>query len=234
MAQQRTLTARTILNSLAARLTVFTTLVSTYVWAFWFNSRTIGYVAEIKDKATAVSAGTSIAAITVSVFFVIVYLILLNHRLEVQNDRIAPMWCRVSAFAIDFWFALFTLSSLSALIPLVSEAERTGAFNWHFQRDYAVPADGFGAVLVLGCLCALVAYFVLPLMRGGQTVGGWILHLATVNADGYVIHLPLSGALRRIWWEFRGLCSPIKSLKKRDSEGRTFYDIESGFTVIRY
>jgi hypothetical protein len=71
-------------------------------------------------------------------------------------------------------------------------------------------------------------------MKGSQTVGCWILRLATVNPDGYALILPCSVAVRRVWWEFRGLCSPIKSLKTRDAEGRTFYDIESGFAVIRY
>jgi hypothetical protein len=187
MPQPRTLMARRILNSLPARLAVFTALISTYVWAFWFNNRTIGYVAKTKDGATSVSAGTSLGAIMVSLLFLTIYLVLVNHKLEVHNVRIAPMWCRIFAFAIDFWFSLFTLSSLSGLIPLLLEAQRTGVFRWQFRRDYAATSDGLEVVLVLVCLCALVAYFVLPLMKGSQTVGCWILRLATVNPDGYAL-----------------------------------------------
>lgn len=71
-------------------------------------------------------------------------------------------------------------------------------------------------------------------MKGSQTVGCWILRLATVNDNGFVVSLPLGMALSRLWKECRGMLSPIKAFRTRDAEGRTFYDIDSGFTVIRY
>lgn len=234
MTEQRTLTPLRMLNSLPVRLAVLAAVVATFIWEFWINRSTIGYIAETKDGATTVSAGTSPGPIILSLFSVVLYLLLVNRKVEVQNGRLALMWCRAAAFAVDFWFALFTLSTLFGFVPVLLEAQRTGVFRWHFQRNYAAFSDRFDIVLVLLSICAFVAYFVLPLMKGSQSVGCWILRLATVNTNGYVVCLPFSSAMRRLLAEFRGLCSPIKSFRRRDAEGRTFYDIDSGFTVIRY
>lgn len=229
-----TSTPTQILNSLPARLTVLAAVVATFIWTFWTNTETIGYVATTKDGATTVSAGTSPVAIIVSLLSVVLYLVLVSRKIEVQNSRIAPMWYRAAAFAVDFWFALFSVSGLFGFVPVLLEAVRTGAFRWHFQRDYAVFSDNVEMALILLSMCAFVGYFVLPLMKGSQSVGCWILRLATVNTNGDVVYLPLSTAMRRLRAEFRGLLSPIKSFRKRDADGRTFYDIDSGFTVKRY
>jgi hypothetical protein len=70
-----------------------------------------------------------------------------------------------------------------------------------------------------------------------QTVGSWVLRIATVSADGSVLTLPLSVAFRRAYMEFTGLVSPFsfwKAAKGRDALGRTFWDREAGFMVVRY
>jgi uncharacterized RDD family membrane protein YckC len=234
MTRQRTLTAQRMLDSLPARSSVFAAVVATFIWAFWVDSGTIGYIAETKDGATTVSAGTRLGPIIVSLLSVVLYPFLVSRKVEVQNGRIASMWRRAAAFAVDFWFALFTLSTLFGFAPVLLEARRTGVFHWHFQRDYAALSDRFDIVLLPAFMCAFVAYFAFPLMKGSQTVGCWILRLATVNDNGYVVYLPFSTAIRRLLAEFRGLCSPIRSFRTRDAEGRTFYDIDSGFTVIHY
>lgn len=222
------------LASLIARLVVLAGVVSSFVWAFWGQHENIGGFTEIKDGATHVSAGTSPAAILMSLLGLVVYCILLNTRVKEQEFRVASMWKRAAAFVVDFWFAVFTLGALFGCVDILLEANRTGIFRWHFQRDYLVASDGASLVLVFVGLAAFVAYFLLPLMRRGQTVGCWIFRLATVNSDGYVIYLPFSIAVRRLFAEFRGVCSPLKTFRKRDQQGRTFYDLESGFTVVSY
>jgi uncharacterized RDD family membrane protein YckC len=152
----------------------------------------------------------------------------------VGEFRVAPIWRRAAAFVVDFWFAAFTMGALFGCVDVSLEASRTGIFRWHFQRDYWVATDTLGFVLVFVGLGASIAYFLLPLMRRGQTVGCWIFRLVTVNSEGYVVNLPFSIAIRRLLLEFRGLCSPLKTIKKRDEQGRTFYDIESGFSVVCY
>lgn len=137
-------------------------VVATFIWAFWINSGPIGYIAETKDGATTVSAWTSPPPIIVSLISLVLYLFLVNRKVQVENGRIASMWCRAAAFAVDFWFALFTLSSLFGFIPVLLEAARTGIFRWQFQRDYAVSSDGIGVALILVYMFALLPTFYCP------------------------------------------------------------------------
>ncbi len=222
------------LKSLIARLVVFAGIVSSYVWAFWFQDETIGSSTEIKDGATSVTAATSPLAVLMGLVGLAIYCVVLNIPAKEQEFRVASMWRRTAAFVIDFWFATFTLGALFGFIDVSLEAARTGIFRWHFHRDYLVATDGVSLVLVFVGLAFLVAYFLLPLMKRGQTVGCWIFRLATVNLEGYLVCLPFSIAMRRLLAEFRGVCSPLRTLRKRDEQGRTFYDIESGFTVVCY
>jgi len=221
------------LKALIARLLAFAGVVSTFVWFFWFQQTSLGYIAETKDGVTSVSAGTTPRVIAISLVGLTLYCVLVNTKANVIELHSAPMWRRTAAFAMDFWFALFTLSALFGLVPLLFEAVRTGVFRWHFQRDHWTPTDGADVALVLVFLATFVAYFLLPLMRRGQTVGCWVFRLATVNADGYVVYVPFSTAIRRLLAEFRGVCSPFKTFRTLDGDGQTFYDRESGFTVVR-
>jgi uncharacterized RDD family membrane protein YckC len=222
------------LLSFLARFTVLAAIVSTFVWMFWFQRGTVGSFVRVEDGVANVSAGTAPVAIVVSVMALGLYCLLLKFKLEIQDFRVASMWSRAVAFIIDFWFALFMLSGLLGLVPLLVEAARTGVFRWHFERNYTVPSDMATIPLILVMLCAFVGYFLFPLMMRGQTVGCWVFRLATVNADGYIVYLPFSIAIRRLLAEFGGVCSPFKTFRQRDEEGRTFYDRESGFTVVRY
>jgi uncharacterized RDD family membrane protein YckC len=222
------------LLSFLARLTVLAAVASTFVWGFWFQHGTVGSIVEVEDGASSVSAGTAPVAIVASLLALGLYFLLLKSKLQVQEFNAAPMWSRAAAFIIDFWFALFMLSGLLGFVPILLEAARTGVFRWHFERNYTVPTDAATIPLVLVMLGAFVAYFLLPMMMRGQTVGCWIFRLATVNTDGYVVYLPFSMAIRRLYAEFGGVCSPFKTFRQRDEQGRTFYDRESGFTVVRY
>ena len=225
---------KVILNSLFARTLVCAALVSTVIAVFWFSDATIGYSAETTVKFTRVSAGTGPLLIAFALLFATIYCVIVNSRPEIKDLRSAPMWPRVVAFAIDFLVVIFSLGSLLGFIPIVLEALRTGTFQWHFERNYQTSSDRVGAVLVFVGLVFLACYFILPLLKGTQTIGCWIFRLATANNDGYVVRLPLTTAVRRLYWEFRGLSSPIKTFRTRDGQGRTFYDRESEFTVMRY
>jgi hypothetical protein len=123
------------------------------------------------------------------------------------------------------------------MIALLLEAERTKSFYWHFERNYWVGSDSAMFVLVLLSIVAMAGYFVLPLANRRQTVGFWILRIATVTSDGTVLYLPLSTAIRLKYLEFRELFSLFnlwKVVKGKDAQGRTFYDRETGFMVVRF
>jgi RDD family protein len=222
------------LHPLILRFLLSLGVLSSFVWAFWFQKGDVGSFIEIKDGTTHVSAGTNPRAVAMGLSMMLIYFVLLNTRAKEHKFSVAPIWRRAAAFAVDFWFALFALSALFGCIDVLLEAFRTGTFRWNFERDYWVASDSLSAALVLLFLAALVAYFLLPLMHRGQTVGAWIFRLATVNSDGCIVYLPFSVATRRLRAEFRGLRYPLNTIRKRDEQGRTFYDIESGFTVVSY
>jgi len=189
---------------------------------------------EMHDGVTSVSAGTNPTAIITSVALLAIYCLILSNRVEIRGSRIAPIWRRVAALVLDLWVLIFSMGAISGCCVVLLEAHRTGHFRWYFERDYAIATDGFAAALVLVSLAALVAYFLLPLIKGGLTIGGWIFKIVTVNLQGYVVVLPLSAAFSRLFAEFRGLISPMKTLRRRDEQGRTPYDLESGYTVVSY
>lgn len=184
-----------------------------------------------------VAAYTTPIAPLFSVLGIVLVFVLMRQELQVGDSRIAPLWRRYVAFLIDFWFSLFVFANVTAMAPLLLEAERTGSFQWRFERDYSVPSDWTMAVLILICIATMVAYYVSPLANRRQTVGFWRLRIATVSSGGMVVALPLSTVFRRAYMEFSGLFSPFsvwRVAKGRDPEGRTAYDRETGFMVIRY
>jgi len=222
------------LRSVLLRLALLLSILFSIVWAVYGPDRDIGAGIASTDRRTQVSAGTTPQAVATGVAMLLIYCLLLNTRVDQQEFRIAPIWRRAATRAIDFWVSVYSLSALIACIPILLEARRTGVFRWNFQRDHGVPSDWVYLLIVLTYLAAFIAYFLLPLVRRGQTRGGWIFRLVTVNSDGDNVSLPFRVAVRRLRAEFRGLISPLKTLRKRDEQGRTFYDIESGFTVMSY
>ena len=223
------------LKSIISRLAAVAGIAYSYIWVFWLQDATlIGSSTVIKDGSTSITSATSPQAVLMGFVGVAIYCVVLNIPAPQQEFRIAPMWRRAAAFAVDSWFSMFTLGSLLGFLDVSLEAVRTGIFRWHYHRSYFVATDSVRVALVFVGMATLVAYFLLPLMRRGQTVGCWIFRLATVNLDGHVVYLPFSIAMRRLFAEFRGLCSPFRTFRKRDEQGRTFYDLESGFTAVCY
>jgi len=188
-----------------------------------------------------VVVGTSLWAIIASALGIGLFSLLLTTELQVGEIKTAPMWRRYAAFFIDIWFFVFVFANTTAIVPLLIEAARTGSFRWHFERDFSTSSDWMLSFLIsfliLVGIAAMASYFVLPLANRRQTLGRWLLRIATVNADGLVLNLPLRVAFRWAYAEMSELFSPFflwKTLREKDEQGRTFHDRESGFTVVRY
>jgi uncharacterized RDD family membrane protein YckC len=165
------------------------------------------------------------------------FFLLLTTELKVGEIKTASMWRRYAACFIDLWFFVFVFANTTAIVPLLIEAARTGSFRWYFERDYSRSSDWMLSFLILIGIAAMASYFVLPLANRRQTIGPWLLRIATVNADGLVLNLPLRVAFRWAFAEFRELFSPFflwRTLRGKYAQGRTFHDQESGLKVVRY
>ncbi|MGC2830528.1 MAG: RDD family protein [Candidatus Acidiferrum sp.] len=190
-----------------------------------------------RDGAQHVVVGTSLWAFIASVLGIGFFFLLLTTELQVGEVKTASMWRRYAACFIDLWFFVFVFANTTAIVPLLIEAARTGSFRWYFERDYSTSSDWMLSFLILIGIAAMASYFVLPLANRRQTIGPWLLRIATVNADGLVLNLPLRVAFRWAFAEFGELFSPFflwKTLRKKNAQGRTFHDRESGLTVARY
>jgi hypothetical protein len=152
---------------------------------------------------------------------------------QVETFKASSLKRRFAAFIFDCWYLLSTVVGMSSLFHLLLEAQRSGTFRWHYEIE-AGASDPANTAIVLINVTVMFMYFVVPLARRQQTVGQWVFRLATVTGGGNVLYLPFSTALWRAFLEFRGLISPWRFLKETDAEGRTWYDRETRFTVVRF
>jgi uncharacterized RDD family membrane protein YckC len=209
-------------------------LASSFVWFYWFQKNPVGYSSETKNGVTHVVAGSSPSVVSLSILGIIFFIFLMTREVHVETAQAASLRRRFVAFLFDCWFLLLTVVGVSSLLHLLLEAQRSGIFRWRYERESGIDPDGADVVLILVNLTVMFMYFVIPLARRRQTVGQWVFSLATVSAGGSVLYLPFSTALWRTFMAFRGLMSPWRLLKETDVEGRTWYDRETGFTVVRF
>lgn len=172
------------------------------------RARYIGYSLWSSDGKTTVTVGSDPILIAWAVGGILIFVVLMRARprtvIEGQPGRVR----RLVSHLIDFVFSLMIFSALSSLVPLLVEAKRLGRFAWSFQRFYATDFDTFlGTPLVFGVMALMVCYGALPLTRGTQTLGGFIMRIKMTSPFGREGCLPFRAALRRIWWEFLWACT---------------------------
>jgi hypothetical protein len=205
-------------------------LFSSFAALRMFSIGEVGSSAEWKDGRALVRAGSHPIMLAWAALGIGLFMFLMKTKTVHVNAGIPSMKRRFGAFLIDFYFSILVIASFGAILPLSLEAVRTGHFTWHFVRDYSVPADAWilpGIVVGMG---AMFAYFVLPLAKGKQTVGCFVMRLQILPPFGDAGSFTLREAVRRTYYEFKGL-SILRKLD-RDSHGRTWYDRETNCTVV--
>lgn len=226
--QNKGLVSRTNVLRLASVALVVLSFVAIRV----FDIGQVGDSLEWKDGKAKVSAGSSPAILMWDAFALILFVALMFRKSNTGFSGVPSRGRRILALLIDLWFSLLTISGIGALVPLLLEAGRTGHFAWHFQRDYAISSDGW--IALPASMGLMVLYFVFPLTRGKQTVGGFIMRLKVTPPFGDGGRFTFWQALRRTYYEFNGL-SPFLWLSKdwdKDGQGRTWYDVKSNCTVV--
>lgn len=194
----------------------------------------VGYSFVSKNGETFVSAGTSPTLVGLAILGVILYTVLMLQRDDVDICDPAALWRRGAAFAVDFYFGLLVTSSLGALLPVTAEAARTGHFAWQFERNYATSHDAwFGFPFVLIAMVLFFLYFALPLTRGRQTVGCYLMGTKVTPPFGDEGAFTLRQAVIRTFYEFVGLCGWFSGRLKNDAEGRNWVDRRTGCRVVR-
>ncbi len=209
-------------------------LISSFIWLNWFQKNLVGFSSETKNGATHVVAGSSPVVFFTSILGIALFIFLMTKEVCIETCQASSLKRRFVALLFDCWFLLLTVVGVSSLLHLLLEAQRSGTFRWRYEIENGGAPDAADAAIVLINLTVMFMYFVVPLARRRQTVGQWLFRLATVGAGGSVLYLPFSTAFWRTFMAFRGLVSPWRFLKETDAEGRTWYDRETGFTVVRF
>lgn len=199
-----------------------------------FHIHQVGFSQNTANGRSEVSAGSHPIMLVWFGFSVALYVALMFVNDTAVVLGIASMKRRFVAFLLDFWFSLLGLSAIGALIPLCLEAMRTGRFSWTFERNYTENTDViFGFPLVLVTMGLMFLYFVIPLTKGKQTVGCLVMGIKVTPPFGDEGQFTFKQAVRRTWFEFRGLSTlPFNPKGGCDSEGRTWYDIETNCRVV--
>jgi uncharacterized RDD family membrane protein YckC len=199
-----------------------------------FQIRQVGFSQTTTNGNSEVTAGSHPIMLIWFGLSVALYVALMLVNDATVALGMASMKRRIVAFLVDFWFSLLGLSAIGALLPLCLEAMRTGHFSWTFERSYTENTDVLlGLPLVLVMMGLMFLYFVIPLTKGKQTVGCLVMGIKVTPPFGDEGQFTFPQAVRRTWFEFRGLCAWPFTLKDgRDSEGRTWYDVETNCRVV--
>jgi uncharacterized RDD family membrane protein YckC len=203
-----------------------------FLLEYRFSAGVIGFSSQWHNGKGYVAAGSHPALLAWALVSVALFALLLRLEVEETPAGIPSRRRRFLSFLIDFWFSLAILASLGGVIPVLLEGMRTGRFAWHFSRNYSVPSDEIEVLLILITLAFMFLYFVLPLTKGKQTVGCFIMRLRVTPPFGLRGAFTFRQAARRVWMEFAGTASIFGRGSDRDSQGRTWYDRETDSTVI--
>jgi uncharacterized RDD family membrane protein YckC len=223
------LTATRILRTAAIAL-VGLSFASIYI----FHIHQVGFSQVTANGKSEVSAGSHPIMLFWFGLSVALYVALMIANDATVTLGVASIKRRIVAFLVDFWFSLLGLSAIGALLPLCLEAMRTGHFSWTFERSYTENTDVLlGVPLILVTMGLMFLYFVIPLTKGKQTVGCLVMGINVTPPFGEEGQFTFSQAVKRTWFEFRGLCTLPFTLKGgRDGGGRTWYDIETNCRVV--
>src|ERR1051326_6395012 len=179
-------------------------------------AREIGYSLHSTERGTVVSAGSHPVQLVWSSVTLIFFLALMQINVCEIRAGVPTLARRFFAFLTDFLLRVITVAPFAGLVPLWMEAMRTGHFEWHFQRDYSVPGDELMLVGVPVTMALMLLYFVWPLMKGKQTVGCFIFGIKVTPPFGDSGVFTFRAALRRVWYEFKGLASLLRIRERRD------------------
>lgn len=202
---------------------------------FWMHGQQLGFTIASDSSGYAMSAGSSLAYTLIAVLLLIVYLIVVQIKPSSSREfERASIWVRAGAFLADVWAVTLMLGGVAALVALSIEGLRTGDLRWQIQRNYSTPTDSVLPLLIFLMMGVALFYFVLPLLRCGHSIGSWLFRLSVVGPDQLPIALPVRLAFRRTYREFIGLTHPFRTFKECDERGWTWYDRETGMTVMHY
>jgi uncharacterized RDD family membrane protein YckC len=166
----------------------------------------IGIVMAAAIGSGSMAARSSPATVFAALLFLFAYWVAVSDSTAADGTSTAGIFRRAVAYFVDLFAALAILAPLLALPLLWTEAGRTGAFSWSFERPELVPTDvTVGIPLLILGIALLNLYFAYPLTRGTQTPGCRLLGIRIADFDN-ADRVPMGKAALRSFLAFLAAC----------------------------
>lgn len=214
------------------RLLYLLSVVGSYAALHYGNFGGAFISMKTENGNTVTAAASSPTVLVWDLLAIMLFIVLMLRNTNYTVTGIPGRFRRFSAFAIDFWFCLLALSGIGSMVPLWFEAARTGHFAWDFERHYRVGTDSAIDAIVIFTMALMILYFAYPLTRNRQTVGCFVMGIKTTPPFGSDGRFTLHAALRRVFYEFRGLCGAMSHGYQQDEFGRMWHDLETNCRVV--
>jgi hypothetical protein len=181
---------------------------------------------------TSVTGGTSPMLIGMAILVWLLYWIVLDGDEPFLAKKPAGVIRRFMAAFVDLLLAIFGLSGLWGILPVLVESQITGEFTWQIERDYGRSSDFFLLASGLPLIFAgLVLYFAVPMTRGRTTIGEFVWGYRILR-EGQPERLPWKRALARTLADFGAFSSwPVTLLLKR-KPGQIWTDAVFGTKAV--
>ncbi len=208
------------------RWALWTVLGLSFVLMHYFGNGEVGFSSISKGERTLVSVSTHPVLMLWALIVVGTSCAFYRRQPQIAEIGSVGLARRFLSFAIDFYLTVFVEGSFMALVPLAFEAKRTGRFAWSFVREYSVSTDPYVFVpLGLFAVLSLPVYIGLAMTKGWPSVGEFLTGILVRPTAGQLQNFNWSSVFRRMFWAGIGAgLWPYTLLRRRDKNGRTWYD----------
>ena len=181
-------------------------LAAGFVLSLMSEPLTIGASQEWINGKYRFAGGTHPVALTFAVIIAVLYVLLMFAPPAHLGAPLPGVFRRFVAFFLDFILAMLLIGAVVGILPALTEWNRTGTFQWHFERTLYAPGDGWlTAAEAILLIPGLVFYFIFPLIRLRPSPGACITGYQIVPDDGTA--MSVRTAILRTLLGFIALCA---------------------------
>ncbi|MGD1025382.1 MAG: RDD family protein [Candidatus Sulfotelmatobacter sp.] len=181
------------------------------------------------------AGGTHPVALTLALIIAVLYLLLMFAPPADLGEPLPGVFRRFVTFWLDFILAMILIAPIMGILPALTEWNRTGIFQWHFERTVHAPGDGWltAAGLIL-LVTGLVFYFAFPLNRRRPSPGACITGYQIVPDDG--IKMTVRMAILRTLLGFIAACGAYLApfIARDRKKGKFWLDAVFGTRALRF
>jgi len=167
--------------------------------------KTIGASVTWSDGDYRFAGGTDPWSLIFAALIFASYLTLMMAEPAESGEALPGVFRRFVAFWIDFVLAMLVCAPVFGILVALREWQRTGAFQWFFERG--TPAPGDLSLSIVGSLVIFVVlafYYAIPLTRRRPSPGACITGYQVVSDEDGA--LALGEAMRRTMLGIFALC----------------------------